>query len=335
MIASLIVFEGLAQKVNYGLKYESNQAIAIWLVNVGNNKCIDLRVQGKANFIFGDCEVVEDTIYFFPVVAFNPELNYEVVQENELIATFRPIPIKRPQVSLNIYPKTKIVPSNLLKMHLVFSAPMQVGKSYQHIRFYHDNELIFPLLELYPELWNESKTVLTLWLDPGRIKRNLIRNHKLGAPLLSEQEYTLIVDSIWQDQNHQPLGRYYQKTFRTFSSDRTRLTMADWDVFSPKRATKDTLILKFNEPMDYLLLRHALRVYQNGQQIVGNISSQQEESEWLFVPKYPWAKGKYRIEIEGRLEDLAGNNLNRPFDRDLNAKSEPEKEIYLIEFTVD
>ena len=38
-------------------------------------------------------------------------------------------------------------------------------------------------LDLQPELWNAEGTVLTLWLDPGRIKRDLIPNKELGIPL--------------------------------------------------------------------------------------------------------------------------------------------------------
>ena len=32
-------------------------------------------------------------------------------------------------------------------------------------------------LDLQPELWNDDATELTLWLDPGRIKLDLIPNH--------------------------------------------------------------------------------------------------------------------------------------------------------------
>ena len=36
-------------------------------------------------------------------------------------------------------------------------------------------------LELENELWNPEHTQLTLWLDPGRIKRDLIPNQRKRA----------------------------------------------------------------------------------------------------------------------------------------------------------
>jgi hypothetical protein len=39
--------------------------------------------------------------------------------------------------------------------------------------------------------------------------------------------------------------------------------------------------------------------------------------------------------VEGRLEDLAGNNLNRPFDRLVNENAgQTEREFYIKEFHI-
>ena len=37
----------------------------------------------------------------------------------------------------------------------------------------------------------------------------------------------------------------------------------------------------------------------------------------VFTPKRQWLSGYYTLEIEPRLEDVAGNNLERLFDKDL------------------
>ena len=47
-----------------------------------------------------------------------------------------------------------------------------------------------------------------------------------------------------------------------------------------------------------------------------------EETVLEFRPESPWAKGSYIIESEERLEDLAGNNLNRLFDRDITKETD-------------
>ena len=46
-------------------------------------------------------------------------------------------------------------------------------------------------LTLETELWNADHTELTLWLDPGRIKKDLIPNQKLGIPIKNGNSYEL------------------------------------------------------------------------------------------------------------------------------------------------
>lgn len=40
-----------------------------------------------------------------------------------------------------------------------------------------------------------------------------------------------------------------------------------------------------------------------------------------------WATGSYILESESRREDLAGNNLNRPFDRDIQQHSKKSNSV--------
>ena len=52
--------------------------------------------------------------------------------------------------------------------------------------------------------------------------------------------------------------------------------------------------------------------------IDGRIEIPSDETEWRFIPKYPWEPGDLRIVIDPALEDPAGNNLNSVFDEDLS-----------------
>jgi hypothetical protein len=44
-----------------------------------------------------------------------------------------------------------------------------------------------------------------------------------------------------------------------------------------------------------------------------------EERLWELTPSRPWPAGRYAIVVDPVLEDLAGNNLRRPFDREAAA----------------
>ena len=47
----------------------------------------------------------------------------------------------------------------------------------------------------------------------------------------------------------------------------------------------------------------------------------EEEINILLVPDKPWRTGVYQLNIDPRLKDLAGNNLERLFDEDVIRKS--------------
>ncbi|NIP93248.1 MAG: hypothetical protein GWO24_07240, partial [Akkermansiaceae bacterium] len=78
----------------------------------------------------------------------------------------------------HVAPGADVLPFNLLKFYLHFSAPMTRGRAYQHITLrHHDGQPVAdPFLELPEELWNPEMTRLTILLDPGRIKRGLLPN---------------------------------------------------------------------------------------------------------------------------------------------------------------
>ena len=59
----------------------------------------------------------------------------------------------------------------------------------------------------------------------------------------------------------------------------------------------------------------------NGDVVDGKIEIGDEERILRFVPDEPWTKGTFALHVESRLEDLAGNNLNHPFDREVDKKN--------------
>ena len=60
---------------------------------------------------------------------------------------------------------------------------------------------------------------------------------------------------------------------------------------------------------------------KRGETLRGNGSLSMRKSRVFSNRRRAWKAGRYRLKIESRLEDLAGNNLNRPFDRDITRKN--------------
>ena len=62
-----------------------------------------------------------------------------------------------------------------------------------------------------------------------------------------------------------------------------------------------------------------------GNSFKGTIEISKSEMRWEFIPDSPWTLGNYSVVVNTALEDLAGNNLNSVFDREL-AHSRPQIE---------
>ena len=146
---------------------------------------IQLAQPGTKTAILGEYNLKKDTLVFEPLIPFTRGLHYEIVINGYLISDIEiPKSTNHPTL-LGIYPTQDTLPENLLKFYFVFAQPMVEGNSLEYIKLLslEEDTLLHTFLNLQPELWNAERTVLTLWLDPGRIKRDLQPNKRLGNPL--------------------------------------------------------------------------------------------------------------------------------------------------------
>lgn len=278
---------------------------------------------GERGEMLGDFGFDEGYIQFSPIVPFTRGRKYEVLYKDQVVGTFSisQADVKPPKL-LAIYPTQDTIPENLLKIYLEFSASMVEGHSLSYITLIRNKRdtMKGTFLDLSPELWNTEGTVFTLWLDPGRIKRDLIPNKELGAPLVADANYMLVVSGHWKSKDGFELGSDYIKNFTTTFRDERSPNPDNWDVMAPKAGSIEPLVINLYESLDYSLLNEVMRIFRPDRSIMlGGFYMGEEERTISFKPAQPWIKGAYEIWIEPRLEDLAGNNLNRPFDRDLKA----------------
>jgi hypothetical protein len=132
------------------------------------------------------------------------------------------------------------------------------------------------------------------------------------------------------------LAQGYSKTFVTTRRDETQPDIAQWGIVTPPHGTKEALVIHFPDPLDHFLVRDGIKILNSaGDFLAGDITMESEERIFKFTPAEPWSKGHCELQVEGRLEDLSGNNLNRPFDRDLDDKTEhQQQEIFIKEFEI-
>ena len=217
------------------------------------------------------------------------------------------------------YPSRSVLPENLLRFYIHFSAPMSRGEAYRHIRLLDGSGRLIedPFLELDEELWSGDGRRFTLLIDPGRIKRGLKPREELGPVLEAGRSYALVVDPGWKDARGTPLKAGFRKAFRAGPADETSPDPKTWTIHSPSPGTQLPLEVRFPEPLDRALLDRLIAVRDGSDHsVVGSVSVADEETSWRFTPEAPWKPGAYRLVIGKELEDVAGNSIARPFEVD-------------------
>jgi hypothetical protein len=224
-----------------------------------------------------------------------------------------------------VFPTGDDLPENLLRFHIEFSSPMTRGDVYKRVRLLDENdkEVEKALLVVDEELWDEGMKSLTVLLDPGRIKRGLRANVEMKAPLIAGKKYKLVIDPGWKNFEGVATANPVVKSFSCRVADRSKPVASDWQLIAPAMPN-DPLVVKMGEAYDVVLLRKAIVVIDVlGNRVDGKLIVSESESVVSFVPDRPWTNEKYTVMVNPKLEDLAGNNMERVFDRDVRDKPQP------------
>lgn len=106
---------------------------------------------------------------------------------------------------------------------------------------------------------------------------------------------------------------------------RARVDPARWDVRWPNRGDDPgQFVVRFDRPLDRALVQRCLSLIdERGNLVAGRPTLDQDASVWTFAPV---GRGRdWRLQIDTRLEDLAGNSIRRVFDRDLQHADDDDR----------
>ena len=282
--------------------------------------------------VSGRHQVMEAGIRFVPHFPFEPGLSYR--------ATFDPGPLCRCEASKVltlqfaspraetaslteascIFPSGDVLPENLLRFYVRFSNAMERGRAKDEIWLLGpDGEPVADVLYRAPvELWDRAMQVLTILLDPGRLKRGVGPNRELGPPLKAGQAYTLVIGAGMTDLFGRRLLKAVHKRFTVAAPVRQPVALEDWEMLLPMAGSNQPLVLGFPRSLDWAMLFHAITIASAGDETTdGRITIDRHERRWSFTPTVPWAAGRYCIRVGPALEDPCGNDLTAAFDRPL------------------
>lgn len=216
-------------------------------------------------------------------------------------------------------------PENLLRVYLHFSRPMARGEAIGRISIKDETGrvLVQPFLELDQELWSRDGRRLTLLFDPGRVKNGLKPREEDGAILQRGHQYTVSIAAGWPDERGVPTAMPFEMQVTVGSADLVPVQPRNWKIKAPGAKSLDALEIEFDEPVDTGMAVRLIGVLESGEcPLDGESTISADGMKFQFKPRVKWSPGLHFIEVNPALEDPSGNQVGRPFERDMKADRE-------------
>lgn len=217
---------------------------------------------------------------------------------------------------IELYPTAEILPANLLRLYLYLPEPVRDPDALGSIALFDaDGQPISnAFLPNRYDLLSPDRKRLTLLLDPGRVKTGLGAHELMGRALARGQSYILKVNwSVWSADCEPD-----ESTLFPLSIGRADFDPPDpssWVLTPPRASTVLPLTVHLGSAHDHLSLAFRLRIVDpGGNTVPGTIELAEGETVWRFIPTGEWQKVGYKLIIDPRFEDLAGNRPGGNFE---------------------
>ncbi len=267
--------------------------------------------------VAGKYALEDNLLSFTPAFGFSADVNYVARIEWAQSQTLTPFSIASNQATvpaavIQIYPSGDVLPENVLRFYIHFSAPMKPGVAFDYVKLRDASGKAddSAFMRFKQELWNADRTRLTVLIDPGRVKREVPTNREIGPALVAGNQYTLSVDGGWPSVDGKSTLAPFTRKFSITDALRQRPDVNLWNANSPCFGTKEPLTLQFDRPFDRHLLNKSVHVTTaNGQRIAGEIDVGAGERSLRFVPDESWDHRDLYLTADASLEDVAANNF--------------------------
>jgi hypothetical protein len=285
-------------------------------------------VSDEAPAVLGSYEVTGDAVRFTPAFPFDPGRRYHVTfdasrlpggSSAEALVAEVGLPaanVEPSTVVARVLPSSEIVPENMLRMYIEFSAPMGRRGGIEHVQLVDDTGRVVqePFLPFDQEFWSPDRRRFTVFFDPGRVKDGILPNREMGRALEAGRTYTLVVSREWQDDRGAPLREEYRRTLRIGPAQTEAIDPVAWTITAPRASTREPLVVSFRQPLDHGLLMRGLGVRADRAPVPGVAAVAKGETRWSFTPDTPWRARRYELLALSILEDPAGNQIGRAFE---------------------
>jgi hypothetical protein len=311
--------------------------------------------------VAGHYAITGDRVTFTPLYPFDPGRAYRVrvdpfqlltavasakavgpPRSTEILTSIVKLPVAATKPAAEvaaIYPSVAVVPENLLRMYVEFSAPMGSRKAGEFVRLLDrtsgkDTVVEEAFLPVEADFWSPDHRRYTLFFDPGRVKRGILPNRERGRPLRAGHAYALSISAEWLDENGRPLKTAFRHEFAAGPAVASGIDASSWRITPPAPGTRDHLDVEFDRALDHAVAARALGVERDGVTVDGTGTVEPGDARWVFVPRTAWPPGVYRLTAQPFLEDPQGNQIGRAFEVVVDTPREPNPEPYRIPFVI-
>ena len=219
-----------------------------------------------------------------------------------VLQTF-PSDAKEP-LKISFEPKAETIPANTLRMYFTFDHPARglVHQSEVTLVGPDGSEIKDAFMNFGQELWSPDGKRLTVFFDPGKIKRNVEAQGDTASPLKEGKSYQIKLAN-------------YVHSFQAGPPVRERLNPRLWKVVEPSSHC-GWLEIRFDRLMDAALLLDQIEVIEadSGIRISTTKQIQGGGAGLILRPKVKWRVGRYAIVASPILEDVSGNRIGESLD---------------------
>lgn len=276
-------------------------------------------IQGATTPLFGTYATRADSIIFQPAAPPVPGMSYRLQAGSS--SHQHHIPAQQataPPRVIGWMPRVSIVPANHLKFYLQFDQPMTQGDVWSHLQLHCETDgqqVLGAFREV--ELWDPTGTILTLWLHPGRQKTGVNLNQDEGPVLHAGKRYTLRVLGTWTATSGTALGQPWHLPFTVGPADHQQPAPEKWKL---NISAENQLTIQFDEPLDFspATPNTTERLWletPTGQRLPTPLQATTTGATAQLDPTT--AKTAPVLKVSPDIEDLAGNSISRPFERQM------------------
>lgn len=295
---------------------------------LGSYKIVDNHLAFTPKFL-PDSKVPYIVTFSYPNLAqlLSSQLTEQAIYSD--VVSFEPPETTQPEIT-SVIPNLEIVPANLLRFYVFFSAPMGLENPYDFITIEDKdgNGLVDPFVIVPEGLWNIDRTRLTLLLHPGRIKQGVGPNMTEGDILRAGNVYTLKIDDKWKGASGEALKGSFSRQINASNPLRKAINVNLWALKAEEQNQIGILTIVTDHPLDQPLAKRMLFIRNKEGRI---LPSQVEFTgpEEMKILWRPDGSTELELHIDPRLEDVCGNTPLYAFDLEDGTRSQSTEEIML------